>query len=659
MRLFQAIERNYREFLYPVMNRIFVLLFGLFAAAYASAYEPRDLLQKKAGLLQVKASLVPQRQWIKYPAYADRAAWDGFTGPLKNELVADGEAYLNYEWKAVKATDYLEYERSGNRQAMETPFGSNNKALSRLVFAELAEGKGRFMNQIINGVWHTCEMSSWALSAHLTVQKSKRSLPDYTEQIIDLTSGDMGAFLAWTWHFFHNDWDKVNPVIAATVRKTIRERILEPYITRSDYWWQAFDDRPGVLVNNWNPWCNSNVLACFLLLEDDKDKLAAAVYRTMTSVDKFINYTKEDGACEEGPSYWGHAAGKLYDYLQLLSNATNGAVSIFNEPMIKNMGEYISRSYVGNGWVVNFADASAKGGGEAGLIYRYGKATGSTEMQRFAAYLKSRQTGNNEVNADRDFFRTLENIGGYEDLLHEKPALPAATYSWYPETQFCYMKNKRGFFFAAKGGHNNESHNHNDVGTFSLYVDETPVLIDAGVGTYTRQTFSSERYSIWTMQSNYHNLPLINGTPQKFGAAFRATDVTFDPKRSVFSLNIAGAYPKEAAVTAWTRRYALSATGGLTIEDDFTLAKEKEPNQLNFLTWAQPDVSTAGTVLLEKEGRRIKMQYDAAVFNATVETIPQTDTRLSNVWGKELYRLRLTARKKSTAGKYKITVIKI
>ena len=86
----------------------------------------------------------------------------------------------------------------------------------------------------------------------------------------------------------------------------------------------------------------------------------------MVSVDQFINYNHEDGACEEGPSYWGHAAGKLYDYLEMLRYGTGGQVSIFDKPIIKNLGEYIAKSYIGNGWVVNFADASAKGGGPAG-----------------------------------------------------------------------------------------------------------------------------------------------------------------------------------------------------------------------------------------------------------------------------------------------------
>lgn len=639
------------------MNRFLVAVMFLCFSMSSYAYEKRDLLQKKATVDQVKGSLVSKETWITYPAYRNRDGWDAFTGSLKEEIIKEGESYLTYTWKVVTASNYLDYERSGSRVAMENPFGANNTALSRLVFAELAEGKGRFMNQIINGVWQTCDMSSWVLSAHLSAQKSKRSLPDYREEIIDLTSGDVGSFLSWTWYFLHDEFDKINPIIAARLRTNIQKRILEPYMARSDYWWQAFNYKPGVLVNNWNPWCNSNVLICFLLLEEDKDKLAAAVHRTMQSVDHFINYVQADGACEEGPSYWGHAAGKLYDYLQLLSNASNGKLSIFNEPMIKNMGEYIARSYVGNGWVVNFADASAKGGGDAGVIYRYGKAVNSEEMKSFAAYLVAAAKGKTEVNAARDFFRSMENIASYKELKDATPSLPAASYTWYPQTQFCYMKNKTGFFFAGKAGFNNESHNHNDVGTFSLYVDEVPIFIDAGVGTYTRQTFSNERYTIWTMQSNYHNLPMINGRPQQFGSQFKAKDVLFDPKKNLFSANISNAYHQNAAVKNWTRSYALSNTS-LTIEDVFELSELKAANQINFLTWGKPDVVEAGVVQVEKEGKQIRLKYDAALFNATIEAIPQTDQRLSRVWGSEIYRLTLTAKKQQLKGRYRFVVSK-
>jgi hypothetical protein len=639
-----------------MMRNIFLVGFVLSISLVAKAFEPRNLLQQKATLQHVKASLVPKNEWIKYPAYKDRAAWDAFTGSIKERLIAKGENFLSYEWKVIKATDYLEYERSGSRTAMEGSFGANTTALSHLVFAELAEGKGRFMDQIINGVWHTCEMSSWSIAAHLTAQKSRRTLPDFNEEIIELVSGDVGSFLSWSQYFFGAEWDKINPVISAKVRKNIQQRILDPYMSRNDYWWQAFNAKPTTMVNNWNVWCNFNVLTCFLLLEDDKNRLATAVYRTMTSVDQFLNYMKPDGACEEGPSYWGHAAGKLYDYLQLLSDASNRKVNIFQEPMIKNMGEYISRSYVGNDWVVNFADASAKGGGEAGLIYRYGKAVKSTEMQQFAAYLAKR-SAHYAVNAGRDFFRTIENLAFYNELLQGQPVLPVASWSWYPQTQFCYMKNREGFFFAAKGGYNNESHNHNDVGTFSLYVNEVPVFVDAGVGTYTKQTFSHERYSIWTMQSDYHNLPMINGAPQEFGSKYSARDVAFDPKKKRFALDIAGAYGSEAAIKTWRRSYTLS-DHRLVIDDAFELDQVKATQQVNFLTWAQPALNKPGEVRLEKEGQKIIMQYDASLFEAAVETIPQTDPRLTRVWGNALYRLVLTAKKQTLNGRYKFVISK-
>ena len=51
-------------------------------------------------------------------------------------------------------------------------------------------------------------------------------------------------------------------------------------------------------------------------------------------------------------------------------------------------------------------------------------------------------------------------------------------------------------FVAAKGGFNNESHNHNDVGTFSLYVNTIPVIIDAGVGTVSYTHLHDSRSAV-------------------------------------------------------------------------------------------------------------------------------------------------------------------
>ena len=82
---------------------------------------------------------------------------------------------LNYEWKVIRATDYLEYERSGERNIMQNPYEANRKAINALMLAELAEGKGRFIDQLINGAFYSCEMTSLVLSAHLVRQTTKRS----------------------------------------------------------------------------------------------------------------------------------------------------------------------------------------------------------------------------------------------------------------------------------------------------------------------------------------------------------------------------------------------------------------------------------------------------------------------------------------------------
>lgn len=630
-----------------------VLCILLMFTTTSFAYTERNLLQNSVTKEQLKEALVMNGAWVPYPAYSDREGWNSLLNDEdRRTLINAGEKMLDYKWQVIRATDYLEYERSGERNIMQNPYEANRKAINMLMMAELAEGKGRFVDQLINGVFFSCEMTSWVLSAHLPRQSTKRSMPDWREQIIDLGSGNYGSMLAWVYYFFHDTFDKADPVISLRLRHELQERILDPYMENDREWWMAFHWKPGEIINNWNPWCNSNVLQCYLLLEEDRDKLTDAVWRTMQSVDKFINFVKSDGACEEGTSYWGHAAGKMYDYLQILSDGTNGKVSLFNNPMIRRMGEYISRSYVGNGWVVNFADASAKGGGDAPLIYRYGRAVGSEEMMQFAAYLLKGKRPT--IPLGNDVFRTLQCVLLNKELEQTRPAHNVPACTWYPETEFCYLTNNSGWFLATKGGFNNESHNHNDAGTFSLYINNTPILIDAGVGTYTRQTFSSERYSIWTMQSNYHNLPMINGVPQRFGQEYKATNVVCKEKQRYFSADISTAYPEEAAVNSWIRSYKLE-NKRLVITDKFSLKETKAANQVNFLVWGDIDISKAGKVIIKVGKEHATLEYPSN-FKATLETIELPDTRLSNVWGKQIYRIVLTDSQKKLEGNYKFII---
>lgn len=84
-----------------------------------------------------------------------------------------------------------------------------------------------------------------------------------------------------------------------------------------------------------------------------------------------------------------------------------------------------------------------------------------------------------------------------------------------------------------------------------MALDGQPVLINASVETYARQTFGPERYRIWTMRSAYHNLPFLNGIEQASGAecAARAVSCWLNDDRADLALDLATAYPRQAAVT--------------------------------------------------------------------------------------------------------------
>ena len=628
-----------------------VLFISFSAIASGKADKSLDLLCKNFSQADLNNSLLKNKQWIPYPSYSEREGWKKLTAPVFSNIIEKGNLALTYQWQVVKASDYLAYERDGSRVIMEKPMNENATALSNLFFAELAEGKGRFLDQIINGVWYFTEMSTWSLSAHVPAyQPSKRSLAQAGVHVVDLMAGDMGSLLSWIHYFLKDEMDKVNPEISNRLKSNIYSRIVEPYMNRNDMWWQALELKENKMVNNWNPWCNFNVLTCLLLIEDNEERKVEGIYKTMRSVDKFINYVKSDGACEEGPSYWGHAAGKLYDYLELLSLSTGNKVNLFDQKVIKDMGEYISQSFIGvDSWVVNFADASAKGGGDPLLIYRYGESVGSLEMKQFAKYLLENRS--NKISLSRDAFRSLEDLRTVEFIQNETPKLPNNPYKWYPETEFLYIR-KKGLFFAAKGGFNNESHNHNDIGTFILYKDEQPMFIDAGVGTYNKKTFSKERYDIWTMQSGYHNLPQINGYEQPFGKNYKSKNASFDAKRNEFKLDIAGAYPKEANIKTWIRSYKIN-NNELIITDEFDITKPVMENIVHFLLSSEPKIED-GKVILNNGSSSLR--FDSKVFEASKEAIEQDDPRLSNVWGPRIYRLSLKAKNLNSKGSYKFII---
>ena len=177
-----------------------------------------------------------------------------------------------------------------------------------------------------------------------------------------------------------------------------------------------------------------------------------------------------------------------------------------------------------------------------------------------------------------------------DEMNNAKVIKPFFLELWMPDREIMaarsFSNSSAGLYIAAKGGNNAENHNHNDVGNFIIYCDGNPVIIDVGVETYTKKTFSKDRYDIWTMQSQYHNLQTINGVQQKYGEEFGAKDVKFysDENNVKFSLDISKCYSADADIDYWNRSIDFIRNSKIILKEDYSLKKFKEPIKLYFMT---------------------------------------------------------------------------
>jgi hypothetical protein len=630
-------------------------------AAPAWAQAPRNLLAGHTSEAQLAAMLVPRERWHPYPTIDERERWNAVPTSIRQAYVQAAERELGAEWGSIPASVTLRYVRDGDRAQYDNMNTRRRTRLATLVMGEVLENRGRFLDEIANGIWAISEQTFWGSTAHLGAQKRGNGLPDVTEPVVELFSAETAALLAWTDYLLGERLDKVSPLLRERIRVEVDRRVLTPALERDDFWWMGFSARKD--VNNWNPWIASNWLASALILERDPQRRARTVHRIMRSLDVFMNGYPDDGGCDEGPSYWDRAGASLFDNLELLRGATNGGIDVYAHPLVRNMGQYIYRAYIKDAYYVNMGDAPAKVHPDPELVYAYGTRIGDPVLSGFGAFL-ARQRGEYRPGGNT-LGRILPALLSADEVSKATPREPLLADVWLRDLQLMAARSAGGsadgLYLSAFGGHNAQSHNHNDVGNFVVYADGRPVLVDVGVETYTAKTFSARRYEIWTMQSAYHNLPTINGVQQKEGAAFRARDVRREASANTarLSMDLAAAYPIEAAVDRYERTLALDRRARtVSLDERYVLRDWKAPLRLNLITPLHPDVSRAGEVRLRADsgGAAFVIRYDAARFDATSEEIPIADARLRPVWGTRLARVVLISKDRALRGEHRLTI---
>ena len=627
------------------------------AVALAQTSPPppaRKLLQSRVSAEMLSQVLSPRASWRPYPTIEDRRFWQALPPEIRNAVLDSASSRLGTPWPALPASVFLDYARNGNRSRFEALSFARRNRLRHAAFAECIEAQGRFLDEILDGLWFICEESFWGVPAHIGAQKAGNTLPDVSEPIVDLFAAETANTLAWTTYLLGSRLDGLSKLLRPRVEAEIQRRILDPCLARDDFWWLGFAGNRS--VNNWNPWINSNWLACVLLMEPNPERRLAAVQKIIRSLDRFLDSYHDDGGCDEGPSYWSHAAASLFDCLELLYSASDGRLDFYNIPLVREMGAYIYRMHIAGDWYVNFADASARIRPSGNLVWRYGRRVKDPQMEAHGAWLASRAASPLERFDSDGMRRALDALVHLSELSARASSArpPLVRDVFLPGVQVAAARlqqgSERGFYLAAQGGHNAESHNHNDVGNFIVFHDGEPVLIDIGVETYTAQTFSSRRYEIWTMQSAWHNCPTINGQMQSAGRSFEARN--FSAIEGGVSMEIQNAYPEQAGLQRWLRSVALDrAAGRVVLRDSFRLSR-RDSVEWNFITNRIPRLEGPGRMVLDG---RFVLSFDPAL-EAVFDEHSSEDARLRPIWGPRVRRARLILKSPPAQADYAFTL---
>lgn len=632
------------------MNKKIITLL-LLLLSWSVMAQQEYLLSSKYSTDALKKMLIPQSQWTPFPKIDNRAGWSKADAAMLQSCISQAEDYLNYKWPPIPATTLLVTARTGSR-SNEGISREKRVVLGTLLLAEIAENRGRFVDQIVDGVWSICEESWWGVAAHLPGGAEYGGLPDVYDPYAELFSAETGAMLAWVDYFLGEKLDAVSPQVRKRIYHEVNFRLMHPLMTKYNNsshqfhrWMGKYPN--GRAPNNWNPWICSNWLVFALLLENDESKRVETLAKILKVLDEYINPYPLDGGCDEGPSYWGAAPASLYDNIWLLNSATGDAFRyVFKDEKIKNMGKFIYRAQISEDYFLNFADAPPRPAPASELIYLYGKDIDDAGMMTFGAFY--RKTNEMNIGGAR-FVRNFYSLFMPEAYRQTEQRLPLPKDVWLPDLQVMIARDAAGvtdgFYLAAKGGNNDESHNHNDVGSFVVFFDGQPLLIDIGQGTYT----TNSRYATWFYCSDHHNLPTVNGFKQPAGITYKAADVSYKATKSTaeFSANLSGVYP-EAGVNSWIRTVKLNRGKNVQIRDVADLKNAGSVVQ-HLMTCYPAELLKPGEVVIHyqtKDGKKTDfvVQYNPKQMKASVEKMrldAEEDRSVKRNWGDNIHRINI------------------
>jgi hypothetical protein len=221
-----------------------------------------------------------------------------------------------------------------------------------------------------------------------------------------------------------------------------------------------------------------------------------------------------------------------------------------------------------------------------------------------------------------------------------------------------YDPDKKRIVWAAamKAGHNDEAHNHNDLGTFVIATRQGTPVADVGQEVYTARTFGPKRYDSRVLGSYGHSVPLIDGKPQSPGrdCAARIVSKQFNGDFDEYVLDLSRAYP-ETKLSSLIRsfRFYRRPEPKLEVVDDFSL---RSPATLGegIMTLDSVEPAGPGEYLLGFDRTGVLIIADTS-SNTWVRKVETLEENLPN--RQKAVRLGLSLEKPVTSAKVRLVFV--
>jgi len=320
------------------------------------------------------------------------------------------------------------------------------------------------------------------------------------------------------------------------------------------------------------------------------------------------------------------------------------------------MALYMNRVHINGDYYLNQGDASPIIHLDVDKMYRFGRRLKNQDLIALAV---SSMPAHYQP-------ETLVAIFTETELRAQPPAKARLLRdTWLLDSRIMAARRKaesaEGLYLACIAADNGKSHSHNDTGSFWVYSQGLPVLMDMGQETYQKKSFDAHRYEIPSTQSAYHNLPTIGGVQQGVGPMFRATDVVYESNEDSarLAMELAKAYPVEARLKSWRRTVRLDRGKNVVeISDSYFLTEAVPEIVLNLMTVCDVKQSGTGQLTLTSAlgAPPTLISFDSELLTATVETITLDNLELNRNWGARIFRIQLKASGAKTSGQLKVTV---